>query len=343
MSGGVDSSVAAALLKEQGYKIAGATFSFSNIGLPGYEFLRENLDDAKKVADFLKIPHYEIDVAKDFKEKVIIPFVNEYSKARTPNPCARCNRVLKFDVLIKKADELGADFLATGHYAKIIHESGGKNRLFSAESSAKDQSYFLFNLKQEQLSRIIFPLAGFTKDEIRKMAAEMKLPVADKPDSQEVCFIPDDNYPKFIKDNFPEILKPGKIKNLSGEITGEHEGIQFYTIGQRKGIGAHCKRKFVVKIDAENNEIIIGDNEDLFTNDLMIGEFNLINNPTGENKFNAKIKIRSNSLPVDCSVDLLNNGKVKIIFEEPQRAVTPGQAAVIYYDNEVVGGGFIEF
>ncbi len=341
MSGGVDSSVTAALLKEQGYNVAGATFSFSNIGLPGYELLRENVNDAKKVADFLEIPHYEIDVAEQFKKNVINPFVDEYSKGRTPNPCARCNRLLKFDVLIKKAEEIGAEYVATGHYAKIIHEKDGRSRLFSAETSAKDQSYFLFNLKQEQLNKILFPLAEFSKTEIRKMATERKIPVAEKPDSQEVCFIPDDNYPKFIKDNFPDTLKPGNIVDLSGKITGEHEGIQFYTVGQRKGIGAHCKRKFVVRIDAENNEIIIGDNEDLLSGKMLIGEFNLINNPIGEKTFNAKVKIRSNSPATDCSVEFLDDGKVDVVFHSPQRAVTPGQAAVIYYDKEVIGGGFI--
>ena len=340
MSGGVDSSVTAALLKDQGYKVAGATFSFSNIGLPGYDSLRENVYDAKKVADYIGIPHYEIDVAKQFKENVINPFVDEYSKGRTPNPCARCNRLLKFDVLIKKAEELGADYVATGHYAKIIHEEEGKSKLFSAEISAKDQSYFLFNLKQEQLSKILFPLAGFSKDEVRGIAAELNLPTAEKPDSQEVCFIPDDNYPGFIKDNYPDTLKPGKIVDLSGKITGEHEGIQFYTIGQRKGIGAHCKRKFVVKINNENNEIIIGDDEDLFSNEMMIGEFNWINIPLKQNTFHAKIKIRSNSPPADCKVEIVGD-EVKVIFDHSQKAVTPGQAAVIYIDNEVIGGGFI--
>ena len=340
MSGGVDSSVVAALLKEQGYNVAGATFSFSNIGLPGYELLRENVNDAKKVADFLEIPHYEIDVAEQFKKNVINPFVDEYSKGRTPNPCARCNRLLKFDVLIKKAEEIGAGFVATGHYAKIIHEKDGRSRLFSAEISAKDQSYFLFNLKQEQLNKILFPLADYSKTEIRKMASERKIPVAEKPDSQEVCFIPDDNYPGFIKDNYPDTLKPGNIVDLSGEITGEHEGIQFYTVGQRKGIGAHCKRKFVVRIDAENNEIIIGDNEDLLSEKMMVGEFNWINKPENKNSFKAKIKIRSASPPAECQVKIIDD-KVKIVFDLPQRAVTPGQAAVIYVDKEVIGGGFI--
>jgi len=340
MSGGVDSSVTAALLKEHGYKVAGATFSFSNIGLPGYDSLRKNVDDAKKVAEFLDIPHYEIDVADQFAEKVIKPFVNEYSKGRTPNPCARCNRLLKFDVLIKKAEEIVADYVATGHYAKIIHEDNGKNRLFSAEISAKDQSYFLFNLKQEQLSKILFPLAEFSKNEVRAKAAELNLPVAEKPDSQEVCFIPDDNYPGYIKDNFSGSLKPGKIVDLSGKITGEHEGIQFYTIGQRKGIGAHCKRKFVVKIDAGNNEIIIGDDDDLFSGKMMIGEFNWITKPTDKKTFPAKVKIRSASPPADCKVEIIDD-KIKILFDNPQRAVTPGQAAVIYIEKEVIGGGFI--
>ena len=340
MSGGVDSSVTAALLKGQGYKVAGATFSFSNIGLPGYDSLRKNVDDAKNVANFLDIPHYEIDVADQFAEKVIKPFVDEYSKGRTPNPCARCNRLLKFDVLIKKAEDIGADYVATGHYAKIIHGDDGKNKLFSAEISAKDQSYFLFNLKQNQLSKILFPLAGFSKNEVRKVAAELNLPVAEKPDSQEVCFIPDDNYPGFIKDNFPETLKPGNIVDLSGKITGEHEGIQFYTIGQRKGIGAHCKRKFVIEINNKNNEIIIGDDEDLFSGEMMIGEFNWINDLTHKKTFPAKVKIRSASPPADCIVEIIED-KVKVAFDKPQRAVTPGQAAVIYVDDEVIGGGFI--
>jgi len=339
MSGGVDSSVAAAILKEQGVKIAGLTFSIANKKFCEHNVIKKNIEDAQKVANFLKIPHHVIDVSDYFSKTVIDYFISEYSKGRTPNPCLICNRLMKFKTLIQAADDLGFDKVATGHYAEINRDKDNVCRLFTGTDNSKDQTYFLSYLKQEQLQRIIFPLNKLTKPEVRNYARKAKLPVAEKKDSQEICFIPNDDYAKFILDYYPETLITGKIVNLNGKVVGNHDGIQFYTIGQRKGIGAHKKRKYVIKIDEKNNNVIIGDDTNLFSNSLELKNINWIST-ISDSKFKAFIKIRSTMSPIPCEI-ICDKDSAKIIFDSPVRAVTPGQAGVIYSDKEVLGCGFI--
>ena len=340
MSGGVDSSAVAAMLKERGVQIAGVTFSIANKKFIEHNVIKKNIQDAKNVADFLKIPHHVIDVSEYFNKTVIDYFINEYSIGRTPNPCVVCNRLMKFKTLIQAADDLGFDSVATGHYAKITRDENNLCHLFIGKDKSKDQSYFLSNLKQEQLQRIAFPLFKLTKPEVREYARKAAIPVAEKSDSQEICFIPNDDYAKFIRDYYPETLKPGKILNTDGKIVGQHEGVQLYTIGQRKGIGAHTKRKYVIKIEEENNNVIIGDDTDLFSSKLELTDINWII-PVSNSEFKASIKIRSTMSPVPCEI-ICEEKKVLVVFDEPVRAVTPGQAGAIYSGNEVLGCGFIK-
>ncbi len=339
MSGGVDSSVAAALLKEKGHRVTGVTLSIASSEICGHDALEKSVHDARRVAEFLDIPHHVIDVSETFTETVVEPFVQEYSRGRTPNPCVRCNRLLKFKTLIEAVDSLGADKVATGHYARIERAADDLCHLHMGIDANRDQSYFLFYLSQDQLRHVLFPLGSWKKDAIRLKAKDIELPVADHPDSQEICFIPDDNYAGFIRRNYPETLRPGEILNVSGAVTGRHDGIQFYTIGQRKGIGAHGKRKFVVGIDGETAAVVIGDDEDLWHKEMRLQEMNWIV-PPPSTRFVAAAKIRSTTPPAPCDVILEDEG-VRIVFSEPQRAITPGQAGVIYAGDEALGGGFI--
>ena len=337
MSGGVDSSVTAALLLKEGHQVSGFTFMVAD---GTSKKVAGTIHDARLVAETLNIPHYITDVSQDFTRTVIEPFVAEYARGRTPNPCTICNRVLKFKTLIEKAEEVGAEMIATGHYAQITHDSGSLCHLKRGLDLSRDQSYFLFNLRQNQLQKTLFPLGGQHKTEIRKTAEALNLPVADKPDSQEICFIPDDDYPAFIRSRYPETLKPGEIVDLSGTVVGSHEGIQFYTIGQRKGIGAHTERKYVVQIDAAHNRVVIGGNDDLLRKEFIIRSVNWIVPPPATT-FTAAAKIRSTTPPLPCEVKQCKNETV-ITFKEPQRAITPGQAGVVYVGDEVIGGGFID-
>ncbi len=339
MSGGVDSSAAAAMLKEQGAQVAGVTFSIANKKFSKHDAIILNIDDAKRVADYLEIPLHVIDVSKHFNKTVIDYFISEYSKGRTPNPCVICNRVMKFKTLIQAADDLGFESVATGHYAEIIRGKDNFCHLFVGKDSSKDQSYFLSNLKQKQLQRIIFPLSKLTKPEVREYALKTGLPVAEKTDSQEICFIPGDDYVKFFRDYYPEKLKPGRILDTEGNVVGQHEGVQLYTIGQRKGIGAHAKRKYVVEINESNGDVIIGDDSDLFSKKLELININWIIPPT-KTEFKAEIKIRSTMNPASCKV-ACKGEKVSVEFDQPARAVTPGQAGVIYSGKEVLGCGII--
>ena len=337
MSGGVDSSVTAALLLKEGHQVSGFTFMVADCSA---EKVNSALTDARRVAEALDIPHHTADVSQEFTRKVIEPFVAEYAQGRTPNPCTICNRVLKFKTLIEKAEEVGADMIATGHYAQITRDPGSLCHLKRGLDLSRDQSYFLFNLRQDQLQKTLFPLGNQHKTDIRKTAEALNIPVADKPDSQEICFIPDDDYPAFIRTQYPETLKPGEIVDLSGTVVGSHEGIQFYTIGQRKGIGAHTERKYVVQIDAAHNRIVIGGNDDLLRKEFIIQSVNWIVPPPAK-AFVAAAKIRSTTPPLLCGIEQRENETV-ITFEDPQRAITPGQAGVVYLGEEVIGGGFID-
>ena len=332
MSGGVDSSVAAALLKSRGYDVSGVFMKFwspkSNDG-------RENkccsLDaklDAKRVAMRLDIPFYVINAQKEFKKKVVDYFINEYKKGNTPNPCVECNRHIKFKILLDKAIELGADYIATGHYAKI--KSG---KLMVAKDKQKDQSYFLWQLNQKQLDRVLFPLGDYTKDQVRLMAKKFRLSVYRKPDSQEVCFI-NTRIHEFLSSRIH--TNKGPMITNDGKIIGEHKGLIFYTIGQRKGIEIGGIGPFyVVKKDFEKNALIVSKSEkDLLRKEMVLKNINWL---SGKSYFGkCKVKIRSTAKIVGATI----KGN-KIVFKQPQRAITSGQSAVIYKDNQLIGGGII--
>jgi tRNA-specific 2-thiouridylase len=339
MSGGVDSSIAAALLQEQGCSVAGFTMSLASLGLEPGDVFAAGVDCARRVAGELGIPHHVVDVSDAFRNEVIEPFVHAYAAGRTPNPCVRCNRMLKFRMLLECADALGMELVATGHYARVARDSNGGAHLHVATDVARDQSYFLYNLTRQQLQRVRFPLGGMTKDAVRELARTLGIHVADRDDSQEICFIPDKDYAAYVRRHFPETLKPGAIRDISGQEVGSHEGIQFYTIGQRKGIGAHGARKFVVRIESESGDVIIGDNADLMATGLTVENVNWIA-PPADPEFPAAAKIRSAMEAAPCTV-YAGESPVRVVFDTAQRAITPGQACVLYVGDEVLGGGLI--
>lgn len=328
ISGGVDSSVCAKLLLEEGHEVVLCHFLMSDKG-------EAAVPDAKRVAEFFGLPFVLKDLRSAFEERVVAPFIREYLNARTPNPCVLCNPTFKFRELIAAADEAGCELAATGHYA-VVRDG----RLFEAKDLKKDQSYFLARLSHEQLKRIVFPLGGFSKPEVREIAKAAGIPVAEKHDSQEICFIPGDDYEAFLKTRAPEAFSPGEIVDTEGRAVGEHVGLPAYTIGQRKKIGAHCERKYVVKIDKENNRVTIGGNEDLARKEVLLEEVSFIL-PAAEKTFRAAAKIRSTSPPKPCLVSVLERGRASLVFDEPERAVTPGQTGVIYLSGEVLGAGTI--
>ncbi|TAN59857.1 tRNA 2-thiouridine(34) synthase MnmA [bacterium] len=350
MSGGVDSSVAAALLQRQGYEVIGITMCF---GLKETNKRRpsccgiEGIDDARRVAHKLGIKHYVLNFDKFLREKVIKNFILEYLSGRTPNPCIRCNEYLKFDALLNKAKSLGAGYLATGHYAKIAR--GPKYLLQKAKDKWKDQSYFLYRLNQKQLKHILFPLGNYTKSQVRELARQFDLPVKDKPGSQEICFIPDDDYRGFLRQELTRIkagisadVKPGPILDSEGNILGEHKGIPFYTIGQREGLGvALGYPAYVIGINAKNNTIVLGKREEVLSGGLIAGDLSFIDKPI-KRKVVLKVKIRYNHKEIASKAMAFSGNRIKIIFSKPQFAVTPGQSAVFYNGRQVVGGGIIE-
>ncbi len=343
MSGGVDSSVAAALLKKQGYEVIGLTMCFnlaerdgkkpSCCGLTGIE-------DARRVAQKLGIRHYVINLNKDFSRQVIHNFFQEYLSGRTPNPCVRCNQFIKFGILLNKAISLEAQFLATGHYARILRSRKGF-LLKKAKDLKKDQSYFLYRLNQQQLRKIIFPLGNYTKSQVRSMAADFKLNVADKQDSQEICFLPDGKYGDSIKAKGLNRVKPGYLVDKNGGIIGKHKGVPFYTIGQRQGLGiAKGYPLYVTQINAENNQITVGSREDACKDDFLVKDVHFLNEPF-KKKVEINVKIRYNHKESHALAYLIK-GKLRICFREPQFAITPGQSAVFYQKDTVLGGGIIE-
>jgi tRNA-specific 2-thiouridylase len=348
MSGGVDSSVAAWLLKEQGYEVVGVTMKV----WPQDCISRaedkccgpQAVADARGVAYNLGIPHYVVDEAADFEKMVIDYFSSEYKAGRTPNPCVMCNEKVKFGNMLRKADDLGADFIATGHYARIEHGSG-RARLGKAVDLAKDQSYFLFSLRQEQLSRALTPLGGLAKPEVREIARKLGLKVYDKEDSQEICFVPGNDYKAFLKSHLGEKeFHPGGIYDKSGTRLGEHEGIEFFTIGQRKGLGGgSSKPRYVIDIDPETSSVIVGDAEDLLSEGCWLNN-TIWHDGVVEAPVPVTIKIRYHhpGTPATVTKDPDHPHRLKVSFDEPQRAVTPGQAAVCYREDWVLGGGWIE-
>ncbi len=348
MSGGVDSSLTAALLKEQGYEVIGITMKI----WPESENPPENeggccslsaVEDARRVANQLEIPFYVVNFQDVFEARVISNFKDEYSKARTPNPCIVCNRDIKFKSFLKKAHELGAYYMATGHYAKIERNQKGRHLLKKGEDDNKDQSYTLYNLTQKQLEHTLLPLADYQKSETRKLAKEYELKVYDKPDSQEICFIPDDDYNRFLKENYPQIIEVGPIYDLEGNKLGEHKGLPFYTIGQRKGLNLETHKKwYVVELDPKRNAVIVGDNEDVFAKELIAEDLNWIAIDKLRESKEVEAKIRYNSPAVKAAIHPLADGNVRVSFAKKQRAITPGQSVVFYDGDIVVGGGTIK-
>jgi len=351
MSGGVDSSIAAALLKEEDREVFGLTMNL--FSLPPEFCASEKLksccgwkarEDAHRVAVALGIPHYVVDLRPEFERNVIADFCREYGRGRTPNPCVRCNQFIKFGLLLDRARRLGAEFVATGHYASIEPaREKGRRRLLKGADPEKDQSYFLFNLTQDLLATTIFPVGGKTKTEVRGLAARLGLPVASKPESQEICFVPDKNYPGFLKDRCPEAFRRGPITDLEGRNIGEHHGIAYFTVGQRKGMGiAAAHPLYVVAIDPERNTVIAGRNEDLYRRRLLASHLNWIAFDKPAAPFQAKAKIRYKHTEAKCLIEPRDPDQVLVEFERPQRAVTPGQAVVFYDGEEVLGGGIID-
>ncbi|MDI6815481.1 MAG: tRNA 2-thiouridine(34) synthase MnmA, partial [Dehalococcoidales bacterium] len=351
MSGGVDSSLAAAILNEEGYQVIGVTMQIwpsdkqaSKVDRFGGCCGLGAVDDAKMVAHKLGIPHYVMNFRDVFAKKVIADFCQEYSLGRTPNPCIRCNQYIKFDALLKRAKELGADFVATGHYARIEKdEAKGRYLLKKGIDRGKDQSYVLYTVTQEQLRHTLLPIGNFTKQKVREIAGELGLPVAAKPESQEICFIPDDDYPRFLKEYIPQAVKPGPILNEQGNILGRHRGILFYTVGQRKGLGISAKEPlYVIAIEQERNAIVVGSKENIYGNELIASGLNWISIAKLKQPITVKAKTRYRHKEAEAAITPLDEEKVYVKFKEPQMAITPGQAIVFYDGDTVIGGGTIE-
>lgn len=339
MSGGVDSSVTAALLKQQGHTVIGITM---RLFAPHSSGVGTAVHDAAVVARHLDIPHHVADFSPDFSRLIIGDFIEEYRVGHTPNPCVRCNRYIKFGMLLDTARELGADLLATGHYVRKTVDPDGVCHLRIADYVRKDQSYFLYTLTQQQLRQVIFPLGTVSsKDEVRRMAREFALPVAEKSDSQEICFIPNDDYVAFLEQSGALGASGGDIIHLNGRIVGRHHGTHRYTIGQRKGLGiAWSEPLYVTAIDAERNVIIVGEQQHVYASGLRAETVSWIIAPE-EEEFAATCKIRYRHQPVGCRVRLLEGDTCDVHFDQLQKAVTPGQALVFYRGDEVLGGGRI--
>lgn len=353
MSGGVDSSVTAVLLKNQGYQVVGVHLQLSDQGDENLEKLGGRCcsvvdsNDARRVCDKLGIPFFMINAQDVFKADVIDYFVHEYLLSRTPIPCAECNTKIKFNYLFQKADELGCDFVATGHYAQVAHElTTGHAHLKRAVDPQKDQTYFLFGMTQKALQRTMMPIGSLTKMMVRKLAEEHGLVNAAKPDSQEICFINSDGYKAFIEKNTSSELRPGgPIKTKDGEVLGEHQGLFRYTIGQRKGLELNSKEHqnfYVVDFDPKSKALIVGPEEDLFQKELIVSPVNWIQPVDTFSPFECHARIRSQHQEAECQVTVFENSTVLVKFKNPQRAITPGQAVVFYKEGEVLGGGFIE-
>ncbi len=346
MSGGVDSSVAAALLKQQGYEVIGVTMQIWQPGSPEVEggcCSLTAVEDARRVCHILNVPHYVMNFRSLFEEKVIDYFVREYIGGRTPNPCIACNRYVKFEGLLDKARGLGAEYIATGHYARTFYDAARDRYLLAkAEDSTKDQTYALYSFTQEQLAHTLFPLAEYKKSEIREIAKQLGLRVYNKPDSQEICFVTEDTYKEFIEDRAGEEIKPGPFLDTDGNVLGTHKGLAFYTVGQRKGLGiAFGTPMYVIQLDAARNAVILGRNEEVFSSGLLAEDLNFIAIAKLTGPLEVEVKIRYSAPLAKAVIYPEAEDRVRIEFENLQRAVTPGQAVVFYQQDLVVGGGTI--
>ena len=348
MSGGVDSSVGAYLLKEAGYDVIGVTMQIwqtedtcsleENGGCCGLSAV----EDARRVASDIGIPYYVMNFRDEFKKNVIDYFVDEYLQGHTPNPCIACNRYVKWESLLQRSLEIGADYIATGHYARVVKLPNGRYALAKSATAAKDQTYALYNLTQHQLSHTLMPVGEYTKDEIREIADKIHLKVANKPDSQEICFVPDNNYAGFIKNTTGKKPESGNFVTPDGKVIGTHKGIIHYTVGQRKGLNLSMGHPvFVVAIRPETNEVVIGNSEDVFSDRLTCNHLNFMTIEDLEGEMHVTAKIRYSHKGAKAVIRKVEDDKVECIFEEPQRAITPGQAVVFYDGDYVVGGGTI--
>lgn len=346
MSGGVDSSVAAFLLKEKGYEIIGMSMHVFDqracTPSRGGCCSPQDIHDARRIADQLKIPFYVINLEEKFKEEIIDTFASQYSSARTPNPCIPCNSRFKFHHLMHRAEAVEAAYVATGHYARIEASNGGYS-LRKGTDKLKDQSYFLYCLSQKQLGRIIFPIGSITKSEVRKIAKKTGLRTHNKEESQEICFVTDGNYGDFIERHYADKIRAGgNFVDTDGNVIGKHRGIHRYTIGQRRGLGVSIGRPlYVIKINAPKNEVVLGEERDLYRSELEVGEVTWIKEPSSKIQ-RLRTKVRYKTPESDSSVELLNTGNVRVTFDKPVKSVTPGQAAVFYREDEVIGGGWIK-
>lgn len=348
MSGGVDSSVAAYLLKEAGYDVVGVTMQIwqkeddDTVSANGGCCGQSAVEDAARVASRIGIPHYVMNFRDEFQEKVIQYFMDEYLAGRTPNPCIACNRYVKWESLLQRSLQIGADYIATGHYARIAKLPNGRFAIQRSATAAKDQTYALYNLTQDQLSHTLMPVGDYEKGRIRQIAEEIGLPVAHKPDSMEICFVPDQDYARFISENSGHVVPEGNFVTTDGKVIGRHKGITHYTVGQRKGLNLSMgKPVFVVEIRPETNEVVIGDNQDVFTDRLRCSNLNFMSVEDIHEDMPVVAKIRYNHQGAKAVVRKTGADEAEVVFEEPVRAVTPGQAVVFYDGDYVLGGGTI--
>lgn len=348
MSGGVDSSAAALILKREGYDVIGVSMKLLSDELSGKKggcCSLEDFNDARRVADILDIPYYVLNMQKEFSDRVIDSFVTDYSSGKTPNPCILCNQEMKFDLLMKKATQLGADYLATGHYARANYDDKRARFILKKGLDAtKDQSYFLFSMTQDQLSKTLFPIGSYCKDEIRDMLRDAGISIADKEESQDICFVDDGDYSSLIEKSVGKMsLKHGDIVSEDGEVLGTHNGIHNYTVGQRRGLGiSSLKRLYVLGLDLAANRVIVGDEEGLLSGGLIASPPNWISIAGLEDELKATVKVRYSLNDHGATLYPEDDGSVNIKFTEKVRAVTPGQAVVFYNGEEVIGGGWIE-
>lgn len=344
MSGGVDSSAAAILLKEQGYDVIGATMKLTEDSEENTCCSIESVCDAKRICDKLEIPHYTLNFKKEFSKYVIENFIEQYSKAITPNPCIECNKYLKFKYLYQKAMELDCEYIATGHYAKIEYSNKyNKNILKKAKNIKKDQSYFLYTIPKEIINKVLFPLGDIeTKEETRKILERYDLKISKKTESQEICFIPNNDHCKFLMENLKDKPKPGNIVDKNGNILGTHKGLIYYTTGQRKNIGiAHTSALYVIDLNKEKNEVIVGEKQDIFSKELYANELNYILFEDIKEPIKIKARARYNVQESEATLYPIKKDLVKIVFEKPDQAITKGQSVVFYLDDIVLGGGKI--
>jgi tRNA-specific 2-thiouridylase len=333
MSGGVDSSVAAALLRKAGYEVSGIHMKLWS----GSE--KATIADLERTSELLGIPFYQLDLEKEFKSLVVDYFCSEYSLGRTPNPCIICNQQLKFGLLLEKIGEMGADYLATGHYVRTETSPGGY-RLLKAVDITRDQSYFLYTLGQGQLKRLLFPLGGMSKEEVRRVANELDLPTSSRRDSQDVCFIPDNDYRAFIAENVS--LKEGEIVDINGEVLGKHSGLARYTVGQRQGLGLDSAEPlYVLELDAKNNRLVVGSREQALHNALVASHISWVSGRTPEKSLKITARVRYKASDLAAELRPINGG-AEIRFLEPQWAIAPGQSVVFYQGDAVLGGGVID-